>query len=65
MGSGKVYLIPTILHEEALETIPSYILDSVKDCQVFFVETEKTARRFLKKNMERNGDRRLPVVHHS
>ena len=49
MGSGKVYLIPTVLHEEALETIPPYILDAVKDCQVFFVETEKTARRFLKK----------------
>jgi 16S rRNA (cytidine1402-2'-O)-methyltransferase len=49
MISGKVYLIPTVLHEEALETIPPYILDAVKDCQVFFVETEKTARRFLKK----------------
>lgn len=49
MGSGKLYLIPTVLHEDALETIPSYVLDAVKDCQVFFVETEKTARRFLKK----------------
>ena len=49
MGYGKVYLIPTVLHEEALETIPAYILDAVKDCQVFFVENDKTARRFLKK----------------
>lgn len=49
MGSGKVYLIPTVLYEEALETIPAYILDAVKDCQVFFVENDKTARRFLKK----------------
>ncbi len=49
MGSGKLYLIPTVLHEEALETIPAYILDAVKDCQVFFVENDKTARRFLKK----------------
>ena len=47
--TGKVYLIPTVLHEEALETIPAYILDAVKDCSVFFVEQEKTARRFLKK----------------
>lgn len=46
---GKVYLIPTVLHEEALETIPAYILEAVKDCTVFFVEQEKTARRFLKK----------------
>ncbi len=49
MGAGKLYLIPTVLHEEALETIPAYILDAVKDCQVFFVENDKTARRFLKK----------------
>ena len=49
MGKGNVYLIPAILHEEALETIPSYIPDYVKDCQVFFVENDKTARRFLKK----------------
>lgn len=47
--SGKLYLIPTVLHEDAPETIPSYILDAVKDCTVFFVEQEKTARRFLKK----------------
>lgn len=49
MGSGKVYLIPTVLQEDALQTIPAYILDSVKDCSVFFVENDKTARRFLKK----------------
>lgn len=49
MGSGKVYLIPTVLHEDALETIPAYILTAVKDCSVFFVENDKTARRFLKK----------------
>ena len=49
MSSGKVYLIPTVLHEEGLETIPPYILDAVKDCQAFFVENENTARRFLKK----------------
>ncbi|MFZ6025014.1 MAG: SAM-dependent methyltransferase [Bacteroidota bacterium] len=47
--TGKVYLIPTVLHEEALATIPAYVLDAVKDCSVFFVEQEKTARRFLKK----------------
>lgn len=49
MKNGKVYLIPTVLHEEAIETIPAYLLDAVKDCAVFFVENEKTARRFLKK----------------
>lgn len=49
MHAGKVYLIPTVLYDDTMETIPVYILDAVKDCQVFFVENEKTARRFLKK----------------
>lgn len=46
---SKVYLIPSLLDDEAVETIPRYIIDAVKDCQVFFVENERTARRFLKK----------------
>ncbi len=43
-----VYLIPTILAENATETIPAYVLDAVKNCTVFFVENERTARRFFK-----------------
>ena len=49
MDSGKVFLIPTVLYDEAMETIPAYIIDAVKECDVFFAESEKTARRFLKK----------------
>lgn len=45
---GKVYLIPTFLDEASLETIPAYVLDAVKECQVFFVENERSARRYLK-----------------
>ncbi len=47
---GIVYLIPTVLHEdeEALQAIPAYIVDAVKDCAVFFAENERTARRFFK-----------------
>ena len=44
-----IYLIPSLLDDEAVETIPSYIIDAVKNCQVFFVENERTARRYLKK----------------
>ena len=44
-----VYLIPVSLDEESLQPIPLYVLDAVKDCQVFFTENERTARRFLKK----------------
>jgi 16S rRNA (cytidine1402-2'-O)-methyltransferase len=43
-----IYLIPTVLADNALETIPSYVLDAVKKCTVFFVENERTARRFFK-----------------
>ena len=51
MSIGKVYLIPTVLHEDqqSLQTLPAYLLDAVKNCSYFFVENEKTARRFLKK----------------
>ncbi len=45
---GIVYLIPSVIEEKATETIPSYIVNTAKDCQVFFVENERTARRFLK-----------------
>lgn len=49
--TGKVYLIPAVLHDDdkALSAIPAYITEAVKDCQVFFAEQEKTARRFFKK----------------
>lgn len=49
MQPGTVYLIPTVLHEDALYSIPAYVTDAVKDCQAFFVENDKTARRFFKK----------------
>lgn len=46
--TGSVFLIPTFLFDKAIETIPPYIVDAVKQCQVFFVENERTARRHLK-----------------
>lgn len=45
---GSVFLIPTFLYEHAVETIPVYVIDAVKQCEVFFVENERTARRYLK-----------------
>ncbi len=44
-----VYLIPAPLEDESLQAIPAYVLDAVKRCNVFFVENERTARRYLKK----------------
>jgi len=46
--AATVYLIPSLLHEEGLPSIPSYITEIVKQCQVLFVENERTARRYLK-----------------
>ena len=43
-----VYLIPSFLSEDSIETIPAYIIDAVKNCKVIFAENERTARRFLK-----------------
>lgn len=45
---ATVYLIPTVLHEGQTAPLPAYILDAVKACSHFFVEQERTARRFLK-----------------
>ncbi len=45
---ATVYLIPSILAEEGLNAIPSYIIEAVKSCQVFFVENERTTRRYFK-----------------
>ncbi len=45
---GKVYLIPSFIDEDNLQTIPAYVLEAVKECNVFFVENERSARRYLK-----------------
>ena len=50
---SSVYLIPCTLYEDALETIPTYVIDAVKNCSVIFAENERTARRFLK-SMDRD-----------
>jgi 16S rRNA (cytidine1402-2'-O)-methyltransferase len=47
MGS-VVYLIPTVLMEGATECLPSYLTDAIKKCDCFFVENERTTRRYFK-----------------
>ena len=47
-SNPTVFLIPSFLYEHATETIPPYVVDAVKKCQVFFVENERSARRYLK-----------------
>jgi 16S rRNA (cytidine1402-2'-O)-methyltransferase len=47
--AATVYLIPSLLHEEGLRSVPSYNTVIVKQCQSLFVENERTTRRYLKK----------------
>ncbi|HMZ46010.1 MAG TPA: SAM-dependent methyltransferase [Chitinophagaceae bacterium] len=49
MQLGTVYLIPTVLFEDELHCIPDYVVDTIKNCEIFFTENEKTTRRFFKK----------------
>lgn len=46
--SAQVYLIPSVLFDDVTETIPPYVLEAVKTCEVFFVENERTTRRYFK-----------------
>lgn len=43
-----IYLIPSFIAEDAVNTIPAYVMEAVKNCSVIFAENERTARRFLK-----------------
>lgn len=45
---GKVYLIPTVLYEGELQTIPPYAIEAIKNCSAFFVENVKTTRQYFK-----------------
>lgn len=46
--AATVYLIPTVLYEGVTAPLPAYITTAIKECTVFFVENERTARRYLK-----------------
>ena len=46
---GKVLLLPMLLHEEGWEALPKDVAVWIQSCDAFFVENEKTTRRFFKK----------------
>ncbi len=48
MTKGKFYLIPTPLGEEALHTIPPYVVEIIHSLDIFIAERAKTARHFIK-----------------
>ncbi len=49
MKTGKVFLLPMVLHEEGFDALPTDLVKWIQQCDAFFVEEEKTARRFFKK----------------
>ncbi|MFZ5977609.1 MAG: SAM-dependent methyltransferase [Bacteroidota bacterium] len=48
MKPGTVFLIPAPLYDDALHALPAHILPAIQQCDVFFVENEKTTRRYFK-----------------
>ncbi len=48
MQKGKLYLLPTPLHETAIATIPDYVIQQIHQLDFFIVERAKTARHFIK-----------------
>ncbi len=49
MATPTLYLIPTVLSDDGYDAIPAYIRQAVEACGSFFVENERTARRYLKR----------------
>ncbi len=45
---ATVYLIPAVLQEEAILAIHPGTTEAIKNCKVFFVENERTTRRYFK-----------------
>ena len=48
MSKGKLYLIPTPLGEDSLQTIPAYVIEILHRLDYFIAERAKTARHFIK-----------------
>ena len=49
MKNVKVTLIPVPISTEIIDTLPQYIVQYINECDVFFVENLRTARRAIKK----------------
>ena len=60
---GNLYLIPTTLGEtEPLEVLPLSVRKVVEQIDVFIVENEKTARRFIKKITPKKSQPSLTIL---
>ena len=64
VSSGKLFLIPTTLGDNApLEVLPISVKKVIEQTNVFIVENEKTARRFIKKISSGKSQSALQIFH--
>ncbi len=62
IARGKLYLIPTTLGEnEPLEVLPISIKRAIEEIDIYIVENEKTARRFIKKISSKKSQAKLQL----
>ena len=59
---GKLFLIPTPLGENSVETIPEYVIEILHNLEFFIAERAKTARHFIK---ETNPKKPFSELHFS
>lgn len=60
---GFLYLIPTTLGDcEPLEVLPYSVKKAIEDLDIFIVENEKTARRFIKNIAPRKSQPSLKIL---
>lgn len=60
---GKLYLIPTTLGEtEPLEVLPYSVKKTIEDINIFIVENEKTARKFIKQIASKKPQASLKIL---
>lgn len=47
MSIGKLYIIPNVVSENQVDTIPLQVLTAIKTTSLFLVENVRTARRYI------------------
>lgn len=47
-NKGTLYLLPSLLSSDAIHTLPPYVVELIRTLRYFFVENERSARRFFK-----------------
>ena len=59
---GKLYLIPCPIEENAIHTIPDYVVKLIHGLDLFLVEKAKTARHFIKRTQPPHAINTLEIL---